>query len=325
MPMLAHLAASVPVERGMEIDHMNARGRGNIAGRPPARMFGVRRAATLRACPGLRRLGVLAMPRRCLNALSRLAAVTALALMSLCPGVAGADEFYLRGGLGLDWTSEAAFADIDCSSTVPAALYGCGTDRDGAPRRSLGDFGKIAVLEFGLGYAPAGAMRYEILVEHRPRYSFEGRANFLAPDRQQSVAADISSVSGMLAAFADFPELGSGGRAAITPYVGAGVGAVRNRIGMTTMTFPATTTSVRGGSRTDLAWMVTAGVLVPLNERLGLDVAWRYTDLGEVHTGRGEGGVMWRDGSREPIALDLAPTWARIRSHGLRVTLRYSF
>ncbi|MXY32492.1 MAG: porin family protein [Boseongicola sp. SB0664_bin_43] len=304
---------------------MNARGRGSIAGRPPARMLGVGRAATVRACPGHRRFGALAMPRGCLNALSRLATVTALASMSLCPGAAGADEFYLRGGLGLDWASDAAFTDIDCSSTVPAALYGCGTDRDGAPRRSLGDFGRIAVLELGLGYAPAGAMRYEILVEHRPRYGFEGRANFLAPDRQQSVAADVSSVSGMLAAFADFPELGSGGRAAITPYVGAGVGAVRNRIGMTTMTFPATTTSVRGGSRTDLAWMATAGVSVPLNERLGLDVAWRYTDLGEVHTGMGEGGVMWRDGSRDPIALDLAPTWARIRSHGLRVSLRYSF
>lgn len=91
------------------------------------------------------------------------------------------------------------------------------------------------------------------------------------------------------------------------------------------MTFPATATSVRGGSRTDLTWMVTAGVTVPLNERLGLDMAWRYSDLGEVHTGKGEGGVTWHDGSREPIALDLAPTSARIRSHGLRVSLRYSF
>ena len=304
---------------------MNARSRGNIAGWPPVRMFGIVRATTVRALPGCRRLGALAMRCRPLNAFSQLSVVATLASMSLCPGVAGADGFYLRGGLGLDWSGDAAFTDIDCSSTVPAALYGCGTDRDGAPRRSLGDFGKTPVLELGLGYAPAGAMRYELMLEHRPSYSFEGRANFLAPDRQQSVAADISSISGMLAAFADFPALGSRRRTAITPYVGAGIGAVRNRIGMTTMTFPATTTSVRGGSRTDLAWMVTAGVTLPLNERLGLDMAWRYTDLGEVHTGTGEGGVTWHDGIREPIALDLAPTWARIRSHGLRVSLRYSF
>ena len=304
---------------------MKARGRGRIARQPPARMFGTVHPAAVSALPGCRRRGALAMRRRPLNAYSRLAVVAALASMSLCPGVAGADEFYLRGGLGLDWTGDSAFTDIDCSSTVPAALYGCGMDRDGAPRRSLGDFGKVAVLELGLGYAPEGTMRYEFVLEHRPSYSFEGRANFLAPDRQQSVAADISSDSGMLAAFADFPTMGSRSRTAITPYVGAGIGAVRNRIGTTTMTFPATTTSVRGGSRTDLTWMVTAGVTLPLNERLGLDMAWRYTDLGEVHTGRGEGGVTWHDGSREPIALDLAPTWARIRSHGFRVSLRHSF
>ncbi len=70
---------------------------------------------------------------------------------------------------------------------------------------------------------------------------------------------------------------------------------------------------------------MTAGVTVPLNEWLGLDMAWRYSDLGEVRTGQGEGGVEWRDGSRESVLLDLAPTWARIRSHGFRVSLRYSF
>lgn len=309
----------------METSHVNARRRGNIAGLPPVRMFGIVRVATVRALPGCRHRGALAMCRRLLNVRSRLAVVATLASMSLCPGVAGADEFYLRGGLGLDWTDDAAFTDIDCSSTVPAALYGCGTDRDGVPRRSLGDFGKMAVLELGLGYAPEGAMRYEVMLEHRPRYSFKGRANFLASDRLQSVAADISSVSGMLAAFADFPARQSGSRTAITPYVGAGIGVARNRIGKTTMTFPATTTSVRGGSRTDLTWMLTAGFTLPLNEWLDLDMAWRYTDLGEVRTGRGEGGVTWRDGSREPIALDLAPTWTRIRSQGLRMSLRYAF
>ncbi len=309
----------------MEFGHMNARGRGDIAGRSPVRMFDIGRAATVHAISAHRRGEILAVPRRFQSAVSRLAVVATLASMSLCPGVAGADDFYLRGGLGLDWSRDAAFTDIDCSSTVPAALYGCGTDSDGAPRRSLGDFGRMAVLELGLGYATEGTMRYELMLEHRPSFSFEGRANFLAPDRQQSVAADISSVSGMLAAFADFPEPGSDGRAAITPYVGTGIGAVRHRIGTTTMTFPATATSVRGGSRTDLTWMVTAGVTLPLNERLGLDMAWRYTDLGEVRTGRGEGGVTWHDGSREPIALDLAPSRARIRSHGFRVALRYSF
>ena len=91
------------------------------------------------------------------------------------------------------------------------------------------------------------------------------------------------------------------------------------------MTFPLTMTSVPAEMRVNPTWMVTAGFTVPPNERHGLDVAWRYSDLGEVRTGRGEGGVEWRDGSREPLPLDLAPTRARIRSHGLRGSLRHSF
>ena len=66
------------------------------------------------------------------------------------------------------------------------------------------------------------------------------------------------------------------------------------------MTFPRTTTIVPGASRSNVAWMVTAGFAVPSTGRMTLDLAWRYTDLGEIRTGRGAGGVVWRDGSREP-------------------------
>ena len=61
------------------------------------------------------------------------------------------------------------------------------------------------------------------------------------------------------------------------------------------------------------------------SERATLDVAWRYTDLGEVRTGRGAGRVVWRDGSRGPLPLDLAETRARLGSHGLRLSLHYGF
>ena len=71
--------------------------------------------------------------------------------------------------------------------------------------------------------------------------------------------------------------------------------------------------------------MLTAGFTVPLGEGTTLDLAWRYTDLGVVRTGRGGGRVVWRDGSREPRELNLAATRARLVGHGLRVSLRYAF
>ena len=46
---------------------------------------------------------------------------------------------------------------------------------------------------------------------------------------------------------------------------------------------------------------------------------------GASRTGRGAGRVVWRDGSREPLPLDLAATRARLASHGLRLSLRYAF
>ena len=211
-----------------------------------------------------------------------LAMALAVAATLMGFGAAGADDLYLRVGLGLDRPAETRFTDRDCSSTSPAALYGCG--RGG-----------------------------------------EGRANLLEPGRRQSVAAELSTLSGMLAVYVDLAALGVPELSPVGPFIGGGVGIVRTRIGETRMTFPKTTTIVPGASRTDAAWMLTAGVALALDERLTLDLAWRYTDLGEVRTGRGAGRVVWRDGSRQPLPLDFAATRARLRSHGLRLSLRYAF
>ena len=254
----------------------------------------------------------------------RLSAAVIVTGVSIVSGTVGAGDFYLRAGIGFDRPADTTFTDRDCSSTSPAALYGCGRGGDGAPYRSLGDFGTAVALEVGLGYA-AAAVRLEALAEYRSHFSFEGRANFLEPGRRQSVAADLSTLSGMLAAYVDLPALGLLALGPFAPFIGAGVGAVSTRIGETRMTFPRTTTIVPGARRTDFAWMATAGVAATLSERTTLALAWRYTDLGSVHTGRGEGRVVWHDGRREPLPLDLAGTRAKFRSHGLRLSLRYAF
>ena len=77
-------------------------------------------------------------------------------------------------------------------------------------------------------------------------------------------SADLSSVSGMLAGFVDLAGLGLPKPGPFAPFVGAGIGVAHTRIGKTTMTFPETTTTVPGGSRTELAWMATAGLAVVL-------------------------------------------------------------
>ena len=91
------------------------------------------------------------------------------------------------------------------------------------------------------------------------------------------------------------------------------------------MEFPRTTTVVSGVRRTNLAWLLTAGVAVPMGKGAVLDVAWRYMDHGAVETGSATGRIEWRDRRRPPLELDLAGTRADLRGQGLAISLRYPF
>ena len=236
------------------------------------------------------------------------------------------EDLYLRVGIGFDLPTETAFRDnVNCASTEPAALYGCGLGGDGAPLRSVGDFSMGSGFEVGIGGAVAPAVRMEAFVEFRPRLAFSGHANYLAPERQQTVAVDASVLSGMVAAYADLPALGLPRLGPFDPFVGAGVGVARISTGETRMMFPATTTIVPGARRSNFAWMLTAGVATALGESTTLEVAWRYSDLATAETATGGGRVVWRDGSREPLMLDQAASEAYLKSHGIRLSLRHSF
>ena len=181
----------------------------------------------------------------------------AVALMAaaatLLPGLAVAQDIYLRAGLDLSRPADTHFTDADCASLVPAALYGCGVGGDGAPLRSVGDFGTVVGGELGLGYAVAPAVRLEALLTSRPRFTFDGHTNFLAPDREQSVSVDLSSLSGILAVYVDLPGVGvRPPLGPLSPFVGGGLGATRVASAETRLTFPKTRTLVPGTRRTAL-------------------------------------------------------------------------
>ena len=79
---------------------------------------------------------------------------------------------------------------------TPVALYGCGVGGDGARLSAVGEFGSTAALSLGAGYAPGPATRVEWVLEYRPAVSFEGRANFLSPECEQSIMTRRSSLAG---------------------------------------------------------------------------------------------------------------------------------
>lgn len=241
------------------------------------------------------------------------AAIIAVIVAGASPGDA---ELYYRGGIAFDLSEETRFLDVDCTSQNPAALYGCGEGIDGAPLGAAGDFGSTPGIEIGVGRGLASVLRFEALAQYRPGLSFRGRSNFVQTRGIQAASAELSSLSGLVAAYLQWP-----GRAG--PFLGGGAGLSRVAIGETRLRFRKTDTIVPGARRLGSVWMVTAGVSAGLGPCFVLDLAWRYTESGAVETGPGKGRILWRDGSHEPIELDLAETGADLATHGLRASIRW--
>ncbi len=110
--------------------------------------------------------------------------------------------------------------------------------------------------------------------------------------------ADLSTVFGFVNGYYDIFTWGR-----VTPYVGGGVGFAHHDID--NVNLPA---GISGGSNTDFAWNLQAGVAVDITYNLALDVGYRYADFGRAETG-GTPGMFVDD----------------ITSHDIRIGLRYSF
>ncbi len=230
------------------------------------------------------------------------------------------DGFYLRAGVNFDFSSKTRFGDKNCLSTSPAALYGCGRGNNGTSLGTEGDFGTAAGAEIGLGYFATPKLRLETSVAYRPHYSFEGNANFVQTSADQPVSADFWSMSGMVAAYMDLSAYGP-----FRLYMGSGAGLHYVDISNFRMTFPRTETIVPDGQNTELTVMLTAGVATSLWDAVSLDLAWRYVDWGIVETEHATGQVVWKDGRRDPLEIDLAETRAMLKGQGFRASLRYAF
>ena len=230
------------------------------------------------------------------------------------------NPFYLRAGVNLDLSSKTRFGDKDCLSTSPAALYGCGKGNNGTTLGTQGDFESAAGVEVGLGIAATPKLRLETSIAYRPRFTFEGSANFVQTSADQSVTADLWSISGMVAAYMDLSAYGP-----FSLFAGSGAGLHYVDLSNFRMTFPNTETIVPDGRNVDLAVLLTAGLATSLSDDITLDLAWRYVDWGIAETGRATGEVVWKDGRREPLEIDLAETRAMLKGQGFRASLRYAF
>jgi len=252
------------------------------------------------------------------------AACSLLVVALLSSAGAHAEGFYLRLGAGMEQSSSSRFIDRSCNSVVPPALFGCEPGNDGRTIGARGDFGSMVGLEVGVGYHVLPALRIEANLQHRPRFSFSGNANFLGVPGAQPVSARLSASSANLAAYVDLAALGVPSIGPFRPFVGGGIGASRIEIGSATFGFPGigpdAATIIGGGVATNLSWMLTAGVEAAVTERVTLDIAYRYTDLGTVKTRDAPATIMRPS---RTSTLTIAGTKAHLATHGIWLSLRF--
>jgi opacity protein-like surface antigen len=244
----------------------------------------------------------------------------------LLPVDSTASGWYVRGALGYEYSLTSNFSDTDCASTNPPALFGCVNGSDGQPIGAYGDFGHFPLAELAVGRQFLPWLRADLAVSYRFNMDYEGNANFLSVGLSQPVFAKADSLTGMANVFIDINGFFKPGTLwRFQPYAGGGVGLAYNRIGEMTFLFPENPgahkiSATPSGDRKDFAFMLAVGTGFALTEKLILDVAWRYFDLGRVETSPGN---MFMDIRPEGIAISSIES--RLRSHGVTLGLRYHF
>lgn len=148
------------------------------------------------------------------------------------------------------------------------------------------DMKSTTLFGLGFGYDTGHYFRFDITGEYR------GKGLFVAQDRYgdgnsfsatNDYTADIESWVGMFNTYIDI-----GTWHCVTPYVGAGVGfASISVLGYTDVNVP--TGGVAYGkdhTETNFAWAVYGGLAYEVTPSLTIDLAYRYTDLGDAKTGK---------------------------------------
>ncbi len=235
--------------------------------------------------------------------------------------------FYLRLGIGAEWSRDTSFSDRDCNATTPAALFGCANGSDGRPIGAYGDFGSSAAFEIGVGRYIKHWLRTEIAVHYASDFDFSGQANFSGVAlNQQPVSADANSLAATLNAYVDLAALFDHNNAVLHPFIGAGVGYARNRMSSMSYEFPSLgagdVTITPSGKASNFAWSLSAGVEYQIACDKTLELLYRYSNMGRIRTDPGNITVV-RGGVERAIEID--STEADLSSDALMLGFRYRF
>ncbi len=181
------------------------------------------------------------------------------------------------------------------------------------------DFNSALFAGAGVGYRWNQWLRTDATAEYRFKSKFKGLDRYtnptaVPPNGTNDYRASKSEILLMANAYVDM-----GTWYGFTPYLGAGVGTSRNTIsGFTDTNVPAAGFATASDkSKWNFAWALYAGFGYDITERLTLDVAYRYLNLGDGITGD----IVPSVG---PNLVNNPMHFKDITSHDVMIGLRYA-
>ncbi len=275
-----------------------------------------------------RRYGFMVMKRRLLPLFS---------LLLYCVAAVGQtakdndNGFYLALGIAAMFTEDTLFVDGGSPDSDLPKLYG----RTDIYTDSRIDTSMMA--HIGAGYRFSARLRAQLEFNISDGLELRGNTNYLNAGDSQPASAELDLRQLLFSAFYDFPSLQLDSGLQVRPYLGAGIGISDYDLGDFVQTFPALRRGADGsvaltrlpdGDGQEFAYMLNAGIVIPLTARAELDLGYRYTDLGEIKTAVGDITIerYRQDGSRRPdISVGIDETVAELKTHAVLFSFRLWF
>ena len=198
----------------------------------------------------------------------------------------------------------AVETDVDPGSAV-ASL---------GPTTINGNYGTGMMFDAGVGFRASPSLRLEGTIAHLPSLAFKGNFGNNPAGTTQST---VSALVGLATANVDLTAFTGHLPGGLQPFVlgGLGFATLTNSREDDYANGVAYNGSISGATQTNLAWTVGGGIGFPVTDRLTLDVAYRWLDLGE----RKVGPTLSFNGLSAPSTQDRSD----LRVHTIMLGLRY--
>ncbi len=217
----------------------------------------------------------------------------------------GVSRCYLRGDVGYSISGDPS-AEMDSPNYATA-----GSGSEDMDNAWMGEIG------IGCGSGSRG-FRGDLTVGYRSDRDVTGlKLDTPGVHFPGTFATKVNTLTAMANLYYDLGKFRN-----FVPYVGVGLGVARHNMGDVSFSLIAGSpvNNLQGSEQTNFAWSLMAGTAYQISERAILDVGYRYIDMGDVKSERGNMCITCvAGGSQDRLSVN------DITAHEIKVGLRIHF